>query len=116
DEIATVARQISWAHTQIPTIEAHIRAQRYQQAFALLEPVTGILPDDTRLPVLRTECSWVLTIETDPPGATVSRKPPDSPEGSWERLGVTPIQDRQLARGVYHWKFEKPGYAPAEGL
>ena len=64
----------------------------------------------------RTECSWELTILTDPPGATVSRKPPDGPAESWERLGVTPIDNRRLALGLYHWKVEKPGYATAESL
>src|SRR5437660_1433276 len=114
DQIAAAASEVSWAHTQIPTIETHIRAKRYQQAFGLLQQVQAILPDDPRLDVLRTECSWVLTIETDPPGVTVFRKPPDGGEESWEQLGVTPIPDRRLARGVYHWKFEKPGYATAE--
>ena len=47
---------------------------------------------------------------------TVSRKPPDGADESWERLGMTPIDNRRLALGVYHWKFEKPGYATAEGL
>ena len=29
---------------------------------------------------------------------------------------MTPIKDQRVARGVYHWKFEKPGYATAETL
>src|SRR5439155_26869630 len=106
----------NWAHEQIPATEAHIRDQRYQQAFDLLQKVEAILPDDPRLGVMRAECSWVLTIETDPPGAMVWRKPPDAGEASWERLGQTPIKDRRLARGVYHWMFEKSGYVTAEGL
>jgi hypothetical protein len=111
-----VARQINWAHDQIPAMEAHIQAQRYHEAFDLLQRVEDILPDDPRLAGLRTECSWELTILTDPPGATVSRKPPDGPAESWERLGVTPVNSRRLALGLYHWKVEKPGYATAESL
>ena len=116
ETVAKAARLINWAHDQIPAIEAHIQAQRYHQAFDLLQQVEAILPEDPRLAGLRTECSWELTILTDPPGATVSRKPPDDSAESWERLGVTPVDNRRLALGLYHWKFEKPGYATAESL
>ena len=116
EQIADVEGQKNWAHDQVPAIDQHVRAQRYQQAFGLLQEVEAILPEDPRLGELRTGCSWELTILTDPPGVTVSRKPPDDPEESWERSGVTPIDNRRLALGVYHWKFEKPGYATAEGL
>jgi dienelactone hydrolase len=116
EQIAAAERQKNWAHDQILAIEAHVRAKRHQQAFELLRQVEEILPDDPRLDVLRTECSWELTIETDPPGVIVSRRPPDAGGESWRRLGVTPIEKRRLACGVYHWKFEKPGYLTAEGI
>jgi eukaryotic-like serine/threonine-protein kinase len=109
-------RDKTWAHAQIQAIAAHNRAQRFQQAFDLLQKVEAILPEDPRLPELRTECSWLITISTTPPGATISRKHPDGDEESWERLGVTPIENRRLARGVYHWRFEKPDYVTAERL
>src|SRR5262245_12933848 len=116
ERIAAAERQKNWAHDQIPVIDAHVKTQRYYQAFDLLQQVEAILPEDQRLAGLRTECSWELTILTDPPGVTVSRKPPDGPADSWEPLGITPIDNRRLALGVYHWKFEKPGYATAESL
>ena len=80
-------RLINWAHDQVPAIEAHIQAQRYHQAFDLLQQVEAILPEDPRLAGLRTECSWELTIHTDPPGATVSRKPPDDSDGELGAFG-----------------------------
>src|SRR5262245_34592834 len=46
---AFAARQINWAHDQIPEIEAHIQAQRYHQAFDLLQHVEAILPENPRL-------------------------------------------------------------------
>ena len=66
ETVAKVARQINWAHDQIPAIEAHIQAQRYHQAFDLLQQVEAILPEDPRLAGLRTECSWELTIHHGP--------------------------------------------------
>jgi serine/threonine protein kinase len=104
------------AYGQIPLIEARIRAQEFQQAFDLLKKVESVIPDDPRLEELRTGCSWVFTIESNPRGAVVSRKHPDDPEQAWERIGVTPINERRMARGVYQWKFEKPGYVTAENL
>jgi serine/threonine protein kinase/pimeloyl-ACP methyl ester carboxylesterase len=101
---------------EIPTIDAHVRARRFGRAFELLRQVERVVPEDGRLDELRTACSSALTIVTDPPAVTVSRKRADDSDGGWERLGETPIQNRRLARGVYYWKFEKPGYAAAEGL
>jgi serine/threonine protein kinase/dienelactone hydrolase len=116
ERVAAAARQINWAHDQVPAIEAHIKAQRYHQAFDLLQKVEAILPEDPRLAGLRAECAWVRSIITDPPGADVFRKPIDDRAGAWEHLGRTPIEKVWLARGFYHWKIEKPGYETAEGF
>jgi serine/threonine protein kinase len=110
---AAEAREAAYA--QIPVIEEFIRAQQYQRAFNLLRTVEIAVPDDPRLNELRTECSWMFTVETEPRGAAVSRKPADDSAEAWEQLGTTPIK-KQLARGVYQWKFEKPGYQTAEAL
>jgi hypothetical protein len=104
------------ALAKIPEIEALIRAQQYHDAFEMLEQVRQIVPEDPRLDSFRSECSWVLSFDTEPAGATVYRKLPDAGQKSWERLGVTPIKELRLARGIYHWKFEKRGYATTEGM
>src|SRR5205823_1763153 len=57
-QVAVAEQRKNWAHEQIPATEAHIRDQRYQQAFDLLQKVEAILPDDPRLGVMRAECSW----------------------------------------------------------
>jgi serine/threonine protein kinase len=115
DRAVTAERKTS-AHAQFPLIENHIRERQFQQAFALLQQVESVLPNDPRLADLWAECSWKLTIVTRPPGATVWRRPPDSGDDKWERLGITPIEDRPVARGVYQWKLEKPGHTTAETL
>jgi hypothetical protein len=116
EKIAASAQQINWAHDQLPVIEASVRALRYDEAFELLQKVQTNLPENPRLIELRTECSLELTILTDPPGATVSRKPLDGSDDRWEQLGTTPIENRLLARGAHHWKIEKSGFATAEGI
>ena len=101
---------------RIPAVEALVRDRRYAEAYDLLREVEAVVPDDARLADLRTECSWVLTIETVPPGARVWRKPPGAGGGAWQSLGVTPVREVRLARGTYEWKVEKDGHATAEGL
>jgi serine/threonine protein kinase/formylglycine-generating enzyme required for sulfatase activity len=104
------------AYAQIPLVEALIREQQFQRAFKLLQNVEVAVPGDPRLDELRTECSWGFSIQSNPPGATVSRKPLDGAKEDWERLGTTPINELRLPRGTYHWRFEKPGYRTAENL
>src|SRR5262249_37471455 len=94
-----------------------IKGEKFREAFALLEQeVAPYLPGDPRLDELRSECSWVRSIVTDPPGVDVYRRPIDDRDGAWEHLGQTPIDKVRLARGFYRWKLEKPGYETAESL
>lgn len=116
EKIAASAQQINWAHDQLPVIDASVRELRYDEAFELLQKLQAILPENPRLAELRTECSLELTILTDPPGATVSRKSLDGSDEQWQQLGITPIENRQLSRGAHHLKFEKNGFATAEGI
>jgi serine/threonine protein kinase len=104
------------ALNQIPDIEEHIRGQRFGQAFELLRQVEQVIPNDLRLDVLRHDCSWPMSIETQPPGVTVTRQSLHSDTESWVSLGVTPIKEVHVPRGVYRWKFEKPGYVTVESL
>jgi serine/threonine protein kinase len=115
-ERAQVAEATALAHHQIPTIEAHIRAQRFGQAFAQLQQVEQVIPEDARLAALREECSWLVSIQSEPAGATVSRTSLHADEGHWVQLGLTPIEGRRLPRGSYRWRFEKAGYVAAESL
>jgi hypothetical protein len=105
------------AMQKIRDTEQLIKQQKFREAFALLEKeVAPYLPGDPRLDELRSECSWVRSIVTDPPGAEVFRKPVADTNGAWEHLGRTPIEKARLARGFYRWKLEKPGYETEEGF
>ena len=105
---ALAAEAKTRAHAQVPAIEAYLRARQYSQAFDLLRQVEAVIPDDSRLPELRTECSWELTIRSNPPGATVLRRPPDAAENAWDRLGVTPIEKRRLRAAFTSGSSKRP--------
>jgi pimeloyl-ACP methyl ester carboxylesterase len=116
-EKADLARRQREAGQKVRDVERLIKEQKFQEAFALLEnEVTPYLPGDPRLEELRSECSWVTSIKTDPLGADVFRKPATDTNAAWEHLGKTPIEKVRLARGLFHWKLEKPGYATTEGF
>ncbi|MDH3206839.1 MAG: protein kinase [Gemmatimonadota bacterium] len=51
--------------------------------------------------------------ESDPPGATVFRKPYDRPDAEWEELGTTPFETR-LPLGWSRIRATLEGYDPAE--
>jgi hypothetical protein len=116
-EKADLARRQREAEQKVRDVERLIKEQKFREAFALLEhEVTPYLSDDPRLEELRSECSYLLSLVSDPPGADVFRKPYDDKEGAWEHLGRTPIEQLRVARGFYRWKLEKPGYETAEGF
>jgi serine/threonine protein kinase/dienelactone hydrolase len=111
------ARRKNEAMQKVRHVERLIKEQKFREAFALLEhEVAPYLPGDQRIDELRTECSWVRSILTDPPGVDVFRKPIDDLGGAWEHLGRTPIEKARLAREFCYWKLEKPGYETAEGF
>jgi serine/threonine protein kinase len=116
-EKADLARRQREAGQKIRDVERLIKEQKFQEAFVLLQhEITPYLPDEPRLEELRSECSYILSLVSDPPGADMFRKPYDSEKGAWEHLGRTPIDKLRVARGFYHWKLEKPGYETAEGF
>jgi serine/threonine protein kinase len=116
-EKADLARRQREAAQRIRDVEHLNKEQKFREAFTLLEhEVAPYLPNEPRLEELRSECSWILSISTDPPGVEVFRKHDDDPKGAWEHLGRTPIERVRMARGFYRWKLEKPEYETVEGL
>src|SRR5262249_15377741 len=68
-EAADLARRKSEAMQKVGEVERLIKGEKFREAFALLEQeVAPYLPGDPRLDELRSECSWVRSIVTDPPG------------------------------------------------
>jgi serine/threonine protein kinase len=114
---ADLARRQQQAVQKIRVVEQFIKDQKFREAYAVLESeVAPYLPGEPRLEELRSQCSLVLSVFTDPPGADVFWKPADDAEGAWKAIGQTPIEKVRLSREPFRWKLEKPGYEAAEGL
>ncbi|MDX2034107.1 MAG: SUMF1/EgtB/PvdO family nonheme iron enzyme [Blastocatellia bacterium] len=105
------------AHRQIPEIERLAREQNFFRAYDLALEARKYLPDDPRLNALLPGITDSLTVTSEPPGARVylRRYLPDAPEQAQRVLfGLTPLANRQVARGEYLLSIEKEGYASFE--
>jgi hypothetical protein len=54
--------------------------------------------------------SNVISIQTQPTGARIYRKPFDKPETDWEFIGLSPVDSMRMSNYLFRWKLEKPGY------
>lgn len=78
--------------------------------FALATKAERAIPGDPELAKFWPLISYDMTLESNPPGAGVYRREYDGADDSWEYVGTTPLKNLRQPRGVFIWKFEKPGY------
>ena len=106
------SREAKWAHeVAIPQISQFYDEGKFTAAFALATRAEKAIPGDPTLAKLWRVVSYNMTIESDPPGANISRHEYGDNSDKWEFAGQTPVHARQ-PRGIFLWKFEKPGYGP----
>jgi predicted Ser/Thr protein kinase len=119
--------RIRWVRTQaLPEVErltAEARLgwfvydwSKVREAFRLAEKASRYAPSDPDAQKALDECSKVLTVQSDPPGAGVRIEPYDDQNAEWTSLGQTPLRNIRLPFGFYVWKFEKAGYEPVEAV
>ena len=92
--------------------ESLMKERRLADAYESAIAAAALLPNDPRIRDVIARSSATLTIESDPPGATVFLlrfKGPDERK----RMGETPLTIRELPRAEYLMTLEKPGYAAA---
>ena len=120
---------IIWATQTLTQVEDLVDVGQYTEALALAEEVEEVFPDDTVLAKLLPLFSFTIPIRTDPPGARVYIQSIDSPEGEWEFLGETPLEEVRFAGlsgsnpdgvvshgedGSHRLRFELEGYRDRE--
>ena len=115
-EIAT-ARQRDQQRVReidIPQLRRLLDASQLIAAYRLAEKIQNVLPDDPVMKELTRGLTAVGTIRSEPPGAKVSVRDWNSPDGSWLEIGQTPLANVSLPRGELRWRFEKAGYLTRE--
>ena len=87
---------------------------RFSEAYVIAEALDSHVTDDTVREDMWSEVARQLTINTDPPGATVYRRDYDSSESDWQELGVTPLEVEHFPLGLSRLRFELEGFLPRE--
>ena len=106
------ARNLRWARQEaIPEIERLQMTDVTLDAVRLARQAERYAPDE----IARVRQSWYpLNLQTEPVGASVEIRNYLDVNGTWEPLGVTPLNDIFVPFGFFHVRVTKTGYAPAE--
>lgn len=86
----------------------------FGEAYAIAEKLDSQITDDSVRDSMWSEVARQLTLETDPPGATVLRREYDSTDADWTELGVTPLDVKRFPLGLSRLRFELDGYLTRE--
>lgn len=102
-----------WARDQaVPEISRLAAESNYVGAFRLAREAERHSPSDPSLAGLWGEISTEVSIQSDPPGATVDINEYLGAEDQWIHMGTTPIKTR-VPHGYFRWRISKPGFATA---
>jgi formylglycine-generating enzyme required for sulfatase activity/tRNA A-37 threonylcarbamoyl transferase component Bud32/cephalosporin-C deacetylase-like acetyl esterase len=102
---------IRWAREEaLPEIYKLVEEGDYSTAFDLARRAEPYLEDDPMLAEAWPEFSQEISIETSPPGAVVYFKDYGNPDGEWEALGTTPLDNVRIPIGFFRWKVEIEGF------
>ena len=96
----------------IPEVERQIDVGDPQAAFAAAMKVEERDPGSDLLEEYWREFSWKANFPSQPEGAAVYRRDYNDPESEWQFLGVTPLYDVRVPRGMSVYRFELEGHEP----
>ena len=100
-----------WAReVAVPEISQLADQGKFGAAYALASKAEKSIPRDPALVKIWPVISYQLSLETTPPGADVYRKDYVNANTPWEFVGRTPLKSVRQPRGMFVWKFEKPGF------
>lgn len=129
--LVTAAALYFWQRFEAPTVDVStellpqldqlIAEGSYAEAYELAVQAEPDLDDPTALDAYWPRIADVLTVTTQPPGATVTARmaaPDGTPRGtdSPEPIGTTPVEALRLPRATWLLAIEQDGYAPVERL
>ena len=85
-------------------------------AFLLARRIDAIAPNDPLVQRLRPKFVRKVTITSDPPGATVSARYYDEPDGAPVVMGTTPLEEVDFPRGFARLRIEREGKEPVDDV
>jgi len=104
-------RDARWAHqVAVPQASQLADQGKFGDAYALAVKAEKSIPDDPGLTKIWPVISYQLSLETTPSGVDVYRRDYVNASAPWELVGQTPLKNVRQPRGMFVWKFEKPGF------
>jgi len=104
-------REAHWAReVAVPEVSQLADEGRFNEAYSLAVKAERSIPGDAALAKLWPMISYVTSLQTTPPGVDVYRRGYADVNAPWEFVGKTPLKNLRQPRGMYVWKFEKPGF------
>jgi dienelactone hydrolase len=82
------------------------------RAFELASEARKIIPGDSVLDKLWIKISQSISLQTQPPGASVSWKDYSRPDDPWNEIGITPLNNVRVPVGYLRISIEKEGFIP----
>jgi eukaryotic-like serine/threonine-protein kinase len=106
-------RDARWAReVALPEISRLAEQGKFGEAYALAAKAEKSISDDPVLTQLWPVISYKTSLETTPAGADVYRRRYSDVNAPWVLVGRTPFKNVRQPRGMFVWKFEKPGFGP----
>jgi serine/threonine protein kinase/formylglycine-generating enzyme required for sulfatase activity/dienelactone hydrolase len=104
-------RDARWAReVALPEISKLSDQGKFAEAYALAMKAEKSIAGDPALRKLWPSISYQLSLESTPPSVDVYRRDYVKPDAPWESVGKTPLKNVRQPRGMFVWKFEKPGF------
>lgn len=94
----------------LPEIQRLIEQERFMDAWRLAEEAEREIPRDPMLTTLWPKFTVDVSITSDPVGVDVFMRAWNAKSADWEHIGKTPIDNKRLPQGPFHWKLTKPGH------
>ena len=94
----------------VPEISRLADRGKFSPAYSLAVRAEKSISGDAELAKLWPAISYQLSLDTMPPGADVYRRDYIDANAPWEFVGRTPLKNLRQPRGMFVWKFEKPGF------
>ena len=103
-----------WARQALPEITRLTEEGNLYDAYQLALQASRRVPGDAAVQELIDRITLPIAVATEPAGALVEVKSYRDPDGTWQRLGETPI-DVRVPYALMHWKITKAGFETFEG-
>jgi formylglycine-generating enzyme required for sulfatase activity/tRNA A-37 threonylcarbamoyl transferase component Bud32/dienelactone hydrolase len=110
-------RRARWAREiALPEIESLISKDDWASAYRIAVEAEKYVPDDPQLSRAFSDIAVLLSVKTDPPGASVFIKEYAKDGDPWEFIGRTPIESHRISRGFKEYRITKEHYDEVRGF